>query len=180
MAATRAPTKSSAKEAASLLQLQSSPRGWCCPLRIFLVCANGAAGAGGMPAAADETVCSFCGMSHLMYSETKKLEAESGRRQRRVDQLEEHIVTLGHEVPPAPASSTLSKQASKVKAAAKLAAAAAPEAPAADTKAALQRVDQLEKHIAALGLAVPPAVSKGGAYAMEREREREREREMNG
>ena len=25
-------------------------------------------------AADDETVCSFCGMSHLMYTETKKLE----------------------------------------------------------------------------------------------------------
>ena len=36
----------------------------------------------------DETVCSFCGMSHLMYSETRKLEKESDRRQHRVEQLE--------------------------------------------------------------------------------------------
>ena len=31
-------------------------------------------------AADDETVCSFCGMSHLMYTETKKLEKARATR----------------------------------------------------------------------------------------------------
>ena len=49
----------------------------------------------------DETVCSFCGMSHLMYAEQRKTEKEIGKRGRRIVQLEGHIETLGLVVPPA-------------------------------------------------------------------------------
>lgn len=48
----------------------------------------------------DETVCSFCGMSHLMYSEQRKSTKEIGKRGRRIYQLEGHIEHLGLVVPP--------------------------------------------------------------------------------
>ena len=48
----------------------------------------------------DETVCSFCGMSHLMYADTKAKERKIDSHEDRIVTLEDHMHGLGLAVPP--------------------------------------------------------------------------------
>ena len=56
----------------------------------------------------DETVCSFCGMSHLMYAEQLKSERVIATKAERITLLETHMTKLGIVVPPTPEVSEVS------------------------------------------------------------------------
>ena len=49
---------------------------------------------------ADETVCSFCGVSHLLYSEDKRKQKVIDVQEERIVLLEDHMTSLGLAVPP--------------------------------------------------------------------------------